>query len=224
MMDVAKYNLVEKGEYAKPKFWAKKRERNIYCYVEDTGNLTINAEFSDGKSMWVSVDTKATDLETNTAIFELILQTMDEDPSVWYASEFISVRTAIRLGADKIARACKLEAYLRGDSYIDFAGVSSSYTKDTPKKLAMQIFGMFNEDHTDVGSIEKRLLEIKQNLSSFSTTGNWQYNYNSISPYISELKEYKYLKIHANAKVRNLYFELEKEAEHLYNEYQRLVR
>lgn len=223
-MDVTKYNQVELGEYLRPKSWAKQRERKIYCFVEETGRIFINAEFSDGKSMWVSTETKAADIEINAAIFDLIKNTMEESPSEWYATTFTNVRTAIKLGADRVAKACSLEAYFEEEKYMDFAGVWHEYTSDTARNLAMQIFGMFAEDHADVSREKVKLLEIKDKLDSFSLEGSWQYNYGSISPYITELKKYKYLKINSNVLVRNLYMELEKRAEHLYNEYQSRVR
>lgn len=224
MTNVTKYNKIELGEYMKPKYWAKQRERNIYCYVEDTGSVFINAEFSDGKSMWVSTETKATDIDINSSVFELIRKTMDEAPAEWYASSFVSVRTAVRLSADRIAKACSLEAFYREDKYMDFAGVWREYTDDTADILAKQIAGTFFGSNSDMGGEQQKLLEIKRRLDSFSTEGNWQYNYSSISPYISEIKKYRYLKISPNAQIRSLYTELEKRAEHLYNEYQSRVR
>jgi len=127
MHDVTQYNLIERGEYSKPKYRTRQKERNIYCYVESTGQVIINAEFSNGKSMWVSTGTKAGDLEENTAVFELILKTMEEEPSVWYAADFVSVRTSIKLGADRLAKACMLDAYFREDKFMDFAGVWAEY-------------------------------------------------------------------------------------------------
>lgn len=227
-MDVLKYNLIEKAPCEKVKFWAKQHERDICFYLNSDGNVIINAMFGDGKSMWLSTETKETDIDVNTEIIKTIQATMDMPNSEWYAVECSKIYEAIRLNVSRRIAAAKLQVYLREDKYRDIFGTWHDYSENTAKDIAKSLslfMGKVKEANVNPTYYLSILEDLKLKIYGFSTKEiGWHLNYSKVKPDIDRLENLQYLKICSDINVRNKYKDLENYANKLYNECQTLSR
>lgn len=223
-MDILSYNKVELAPCHPPKYWAKQKERVIHCYIMLDGTLVIDAQFSDGKTMWFSNETKASDIDINKNIFSLIFDTMNEPASTWYAADNKEVRLASKLSLDKLEKAAYVYANFLEEKFKDFSDEWHTYSTLTSSILANQISVLYLKGR-DAGIKMMPLVDqLAKELYSFNKEGNWHYDYGKIKPVINDIRKMAYLKLSPEADIRDKYSAMLDYSYRLYNEYMSKVR
>lgn len=227
-MDVLKYNLVEKAPCEKVKSWARQHERDVCIYINGDGRLVINAMFSDGKSMWISTDTYASDVDINAEIIKVIQNTMEAPNYEWYAADCNAVYTNIKLSVTRRSEAVCLTVLLRQTEYRDIDGEWQNYTDNTSYRIAEAVYKYMEDARNKNSNFElqlRTLAELEEKLNGFSTdAAGWHYNFSKIEPALKEIEKCQFMKISTELKVRCKYNELSNRARRIYNEYQSLAR
>lgn len=227
-MDVLQYNLVEKVPCEKVKYWAKQHERDVVFYLDSKGRTVIDAMFGDGKSMWISTGTKASDVDINTEIIKVIKATMEEPNSEWYAVEGSKLYTVIKLGVERRGDAAGVKVLLRENQYCDISGQWHNYSVDTPRDIALSLEAFMDRvdaANKNPGRVLHKLESVGKELYDFNTgVQGWHYHYSEIQPVVSEIESLIHLKISSDERIRSKYTELLNYAGKLYNDYQSLSR
>lgn len=224
VLEIEKYNLVDKSNYKKPNYKIDGKEIYFDVYVSPEKEVCILGSLDNNYIYWASI-TILDDRNLIVAIIDYLLKCKPVMVSSAYVALGSRYEEVMKWHTFRISK----QPYSNGE-YRYYSQATLVYLGDNGKCLPEYVSGEINSFYyTELLKCNYRLmdnyyLKILEGYKKLLIERKDYEYYNEMKPLISLLKSESYLKLCPNEEIRNLYLDCMMECSILYNRYMSSVR